>query len=637
MAASRDSALANVFDRRREAISFISIRDSLARLIRPSSGLIRPLAMILASIMAIASAIGVAVAISPDRPMLAGAAACAVALAAVVATTCGRLARAKRQAETANIAKTRLLAALGEDLRQPLRDIARAGATIDRNAFDPGEWDKIVRMRSDARAMLLQLEDVRTCLDIESGSFAPEMRSFDLHRLANGVAASLRSQAAERGIVIALRVDPLLPYQLRGWPHQLRQILIGLLTYALQRSSKTKLRMAIDATDVGSERVSLRITVASATADAPAPEETIEPPAAGLGRPFGMAMVQRIAALMGGRLAMERDPSGALRLTAELPLVIDWPMQALPLDLAHLPVLIATRDQNFVAELVEPLDAWHADARWIGAGDSALLYLDAFNASGRRPLLIVDGRGDVLQALSFAHRAVALSAGPPPYLLFVADEARMDSVIGLADEDFDGVLPAPFTTGALRGVLHAMRIEPADWFLADSLSLGAEDDPAPPVTTPATAPVAIAPLELAVRAAPAAIVTEIASHPRFAESSGAVIDEQAIEALWSLGDSDSREFFDGIIEAFRADARQAIGELNAAAVAADPRQFEEGVQALRRCTANFGGGRLRELLLSLRDLAPAELQRQGSAYVQRLEAEISKLETTLVDYAKAAR
>ncbi|HEV2189649.1 MAG TPA: HAMP domain-containing sensor histidine kinase [Stellaceae bacterium] len=559
----------------------------------------------------------------------------AVLFTVVIAGACWWLARGKRQAETANVAKTRLLAALGDDLRKPLRDIARAGAAIDRTAFDPGEWDKIARMRLDARAMLLQLEDVRTCLDIESGSFAPETRSFDLHRLANGVVASLRPQAAERGIVIALRIDPLLPYQLRGWPHQLRQILIGLLTYAVQRSGAAKLRVVIDAAEVGAERVSLRVVVASGAVVATAPEETVEPPVAELGRPFGMAMVQRLAGLMGGRLAMEREPGGASRLTAELPFAIDWPMQALPLDLAHLPALIVTKDQNFVGEFVEPLDTWRAETRWIGAEDTALRYLEAFDAN-RRSLLIVDGRGDVLQALSFAHHAVSLPAGPPPYLLFVVDEARMDSVIGLADEDFDGILPAPFTIGALRGVLHAMRVEPADWFLGDALPTAPdEEDPAPSAATPASVGATIAPLEPAPRPAPAAIVTEIASHPRFAESGGAVIDERAVGALWSLGDG--REFFDDVIEAFRADSRRAIGELSAAAAAADPHQFEEGVQALRRCTANFGSGRLRELLLSLRNLAPAELQRQGAAYVQRLEAEIGKLETTLVDYAKAVR
>ena len=136
------------------------------------------------------------------------------------------------------------------------------------------------------------------------------------------------------------------------------------------------------------------------------------------------------------------------------------------------------------------------------------------------------------------------------------------------------------------------------------------------------------------RPAPAAIVTEIASHPRFAAETAPVIDERAVEALWSLGEGS--EFFDGVIEAFRADSRRVLADLDAAAAAADARQFEEGVQALRRCTANFGGGRLRELLLSLRDLAPAELKRQGAAYVQRVEAELGKLEATLVDYAKTA-
>ena len=201
--------------------------------------------------------------------------------------------------------------------------IARAGAAIDRGDLDPDEWDKIARMRLDARAMLLQLEDIRTCLEIEAGTFAPETRSFDLYRLANGVVASLRPQAAERGIVVSLRIDPLLPYQLRGWPHQLRQILIGLLAHAVQQAGKAKLRLVFAATDRGAEQVQLRITVASGAADAPDPDPDLSLPDSMAGRPFGLAMVERLARLMGGRLAVERDPRGAPRLVAELPFAID--------------------------------------------------------------------------------------------------------------------------------------------------------------------------------------------------------------------------------------------------------------------------------------------------------------------------
>jgi len=629
MATSAGHAMTSVFDARQEAIDFTAGQDSLAGLARLLRRAAWPATIILFLLTVLISVIAGAMALWPERQLLFVAADIVLAVGAV-AGLYWQLARGKHRAETASAAKSRLLAALGDDLRKPLRAIARAGAAIDRGAFDPGEWDKIARMRLDARAMLLQLEDIRTCLDIESGRFAPETRSFDLYRLANGVVASIRPQAAERGITINLRIDPLLPFQLRGWPHQLRQVLIGLLTHAVRQSGRTKLRLALDAIEVASADVVLRIAISTDSADTPEPDTEPLLPAGEAGRPFGLAMVERLIALMGGRLTSKNDRRGD-RLRVELHFAIDQAMQSLPLDLAHLPVLIVTKDQNFVGEFVEPLDAWRADARWIGAGDTAAQYLAAFDGLGRRPLVIVDGRDEVLQALSFAHQAAAVPAGAPPYLLFVAGEARMDSIIGLADEDFDGILPAPFTVNTLRSVLHAMRVEPADWFLADD-ALPVPDQE-PPASAHAATPVA--PLQPDPSPALAAIVTEIASHPRFAESSAAIIDERAIGALWSLGEDG--QFFDGVIEAFRIDSRRILTGLSAAAAAADAPQFEEGVQALRHCTANFGGGRLRELLLSLRNLAPAELQRQGAAHVQRLAAEIGKLDTMLVDYAKAAR
>jgi hypothetical protein len=56
--------------------------------------------------------------------------------------------------------------------------------------------------------------------------------------------------------------------------------------------------------------------------------------------------------------------------------------KALPLDLAHLPVLIVTKDAEFVGDLIEPLEAWRSDPRWIGAGDAALAYLETFDTGG---------------------------------------------------------------------------------------------------------------------------------------------------------------------------------------------------------------------------------------------------------------
>ena len=397
-------------------------------------------------------------------------------LPAYVGSVLHRLLNAKNAAESANAAKNRFLAALSDDLRGPLRAIARAGSSIDRSTLDPEQWDMIARIRLSARAMLLQLDDMLNYVRIDGGTFAPEMRSFDLYRLANGAVQALRAPAAERGIALSLRIDPQLPYQLRGWPHELRQILICLVTNAIRQSGRAKVRIHLDPAALDGERLTLRIAVSSGIADNRL--ETVDEDADDIGQPLGLAVADRLIGLMGGRLAVDADAWHGMAMTVELPFAIDQASLALPLDLAHLPVLIVTKDAEFVGDLIEPLEAWRGDPRWIGAGDQALAYLASFDPGTRRAVLIIDGRGDVLQALSWTHRAGAECSAGSIHVLFIADEPRIDSVIGLADGELDGILPAPFTASALRSALHALRLEPADWFLSEKLP-AFEDPPAP--------------------------------------------------------------------------------------------------------------------------------------------------------------
>jgi signal transduction histidine kinase/DNA-binding response OmpR family regulator len=406
-----------------------------------------------------------------------------ILLPAYVGAVVLRLRTAKSAVETANAAKNRFIASLSDDLRGPLRALARTGGALDRETLDPALWDMIARTRLNARAMLLQLDDMLNYVKIDDGSFAPETRSFDLHRLANGALAALRAAAAERGVALALRIDPRLPYQLRGWPHQFRQILICLVTNAIRQVDKARVRVNFAAAELRPDQVLLQLVVASGFADRRLETADEENEIDEDGRHLALAVAHRLVGLMGGRLTAESEPRRGFSLVVELPFKIDQASLDLPLDLAALPVLIVTKDAEFVGDLIEPLEAWRADPRWIGAGDAALQYLDSFDVGPRRGVLIVDGREDVLQALSWAHRAMEEHAAEPPHLLFIADEARIDSVIGLADGELDGILPAPFTHAALRGALHALRVEPADWFLTDVPP--AFDEPAPaPVRRP---------------------------------------------------------------------------------------------------------------------------------------------------------
>ena len=355
----------------------------------------------------------------------------------------------------ADAAKTRFLAVLGRELSQPLKEIIeRSGRSGE--AAEP-------RLALPVRALLSRVEDILDFSRIESGNFAPETRAFDLHRVLNDVLALLRGQAAFKGLTLSLRMDPNLPYRLRGWPHQLGQILNILVTHAIKTTETGKVRVSVDEATRDDQLVRVRIAVRddglSATPeqrdamfDPFAPTEENAFPANG---ELGVAIAKRLVELMGGRIAAEDAPGRGKVFTLVLPFTIDHSAPTAALDLGHRPVWIVTEDAQFASELAEPLNAWHADVRWMGLTDSALADIERLANPEVQRVLIVDGRHEVLQALTFCHRAVC-AGEQPPLVLFVAEPLWIDRLIELADGELSGLLPAPLTDRVLGNALHAL-------------------------------------------------------------------------------------------------------------------------------------------------------------------------------------
>jgi hypothetical protein len=293
-----------------------------------------------------------------------------------------------------------------------------------------------------------------------------------------------------------------------------------------------------------------------------------------------------------------------------LPLALDEPPLPLPLDLAQRPVLLVTDDSQFAGELAEPLGAWNADTRWVGGLHDALVYVERFETP-LSPVLIVDGRVRVIPALSFVHRA-ALARDDPPPILFVAEAVQISALAGLGDGELTGLLPAPVSDRLLENALHAL---PAI--------------PIAPLPTAAEPPaVAAAYTETDDR------VTPIAAHPRYVAEPAASVDTRVIAGLRNL--SGGGDFFSEVVDSFRADSRQIMDRIAAAADAGDLAAFHRGLHALRRCAATVGGTGLCELALSLRGINTTELRQQDAAIVQRLAAELARFNSALVEFLPRA-
>ncbi len=540
--------------------------------------------------------------------------------------------RYRDEAAAAAAARARFVTVIGRGLRGPVDAMMHVAASGDPPDHDEAS-NGAVPLALPTRALLSQISEILDLATIEAGQFAPAIETFDLHALVNDALALLRPAAAQHGVALALRLDPSLPWRLRGWPRQFAQILNSLVIEAIAGSEAGTIRIDLGAVDRADEIVQLRLTIRDHAGEGATSERdpAYDPFAADLSADtavtaghdgFGLAVVRRLVELMGGRITLgdmpSRRPGQGRRWVVMLPLAVDDSGDEPGLDLAQRPVLLVTEDSQFAGELAEPLNAWNADTRWVGGLEDALIYVERFDTPCC-PILIVDGRARVLPALSFVHRAAGLRAAPP-LVLFVADGAQIGSLAELGDGELTGLLPAPLSDRLLQNALHALPLttdQPVQAIAARSL-------------------VEAMPADSGARASDAGAsgvgddrVTPIAAHPRFMPEAAAVVDARVMASLRTLGGGD---FLREVIDSFRADARPIMERIGAAAAAADSGGFVRGLQALRRSAGPLGGARLCELSASLHEVTAVELRQQGGAIVQRLTAELVRLDAALLEF-----
>ena len=134
--------------------------------------------------------------------------------------------------------------------------------------------------------------------------------------------------------------------------------------------------------------------------------------------------------------------------------------------------------------------------------------------------------------------------------------------------------------------------------------------------------------------APAVVVTPITAHPRFVPDASATVDESTFEALKNLGGSD---FVFEVVDTFRKDGTRLIEQLRHAAETADLREFRDLMHSLRSGAANVGGVKLCQTLTGLRDVSTKDLRANGASYVEKIEAEMMRLDAILGELLTSQR
>ena len=281
-------------------------------------------------------------------------------------------------AEAAARAKTMLFATLTHELRTPLNGILGMYEVLAQTQREPAEREYLQTIRQSGEHLLGLITDILDYARLDADSFRLEERAFDPEELLQSVAELMSPRAFEKGLDICVRVEAGAPTRVAGDEGRLRQILFNLVGNALKFTSAGAVALefgparAVAPAALGPAR--MRFTVRDTGPGVPAElqrqvfEEFVQADSSHArrfgGAGLGLAIVRKLAAMMGGEAGLDSAPGSGAAFWVELPLVM-LAREAPPRDLAGLRVLVATTSLLLGRTITHMLSARGAETQMV--------------------------------------------------------------------------------------------------------------------------------------------------------------------------------------------------------------------------------------------------------------------------------